>query len=138
ITSATLAQNSAVEAAAKKFVPGVTWKVGSVVAADFTCHGRKESAILGLTESNIVIAVFVNGTDSRPEILRYSAQARDPKTAKLSLEGSDYDPKAVIGEELEGFKRSKTCKGLNLSDGKIDSAHIYWNHLKNHFEAWSL
>jgi hypothetical protein len=70
--------------------------------------------------------------------LRYSAKARDPKTAELTVEGLDYDPNQDIGYELEGFQRSKSCKGLNLADGLTDSAHIYWNLKAHRFDDWTL
>lgn len=129
-------QASPVNVAASRFVPNVTWRTESVLTADFSCRGRKEQAILGSTVEEIVIAVFVNGTNERPKLLRYSATARDARTAKLTLESLDYDPEEEAGGPLRGFQRSKTCKGLNLSDQKIDSAHIYWNHNANEFDDW--
>ncbi len=93
---------------------------------------------MGVSESEIVIAVFLNGLDTRPEVLRYSGKARNPKTAELKIEDLDYDPKEVIGSDLDGFRRSKACKGLNFSDGEKDSAHIYWNHKSHRFEDWTL
>ena len=107
-------------------------------SGNFTCQNRKEQAILGVGESEIVIAVFVNGLGARPEVLRYSGHARNPKTAELKIENLDYDPKDVIGSDLDGFSRSKTCNGLNLSDGEKDSAHIYWNYKSHRFEDWTL
>ena len=97
-----------------------------------------ESAILGVSESEIVIAVFVNGLGASPEILRYSGKARDTNAAELKTEQLDYDPKEVIGFELDGFRRSKSCAGLNLSDGRTDSTHIYWNHNAHRFDDWTL
>jgi hypothetical protein len=139
IMHSSLAQNSvSVEKAAMKFISGMDWQRRSVVSGNFSCHGRKEQAILGVTASEIVIAVFVNGLDMRPEVLRYSGKARNPKTAELKIEDLDYDPKEMIGSDLDGFKRSKSCKGLNLSDGETDSAHIYWNHKLQRFEDWTL
>lgn len=108
------------------------------MSGDFTCRGRKQQAILGTNAAEIVIAVFVNGISARPEVLRYSAKARNAKTAELKVEALDFDPKADIGYELPGFRRSKSCKGLNLSDGLTDSAHIYWNRESNRFEDWTL
>jgi hypothetical protein len=90
---------------------------------------------LGVNASEIVIAVFANGLKARPEILRYSAKAR---RAELTVEDLDYDPKQDIGYELDGFQRSKSCKGLNLGDGFTDSAHIYWNRKSHRFEDWTL
>jgi hypothetical protein len=139
ITHVPLAQDSAsVEKAATKYVPGVAWQRRSIVSGNFSCHGRAEQAILGVSSSEIVIAVFVKGLDSRPEVLRYSGKARNPKTAELKIEDLDYDPKEMIGSDLDGFRRSKSCKGLNLSDGDTDSAHIYWNHKSQQFEDWTL
>jgi hypothetical protein len=128
------AQPSSVAAAAARYFPDVKWQRASVVAADFTCRGREEQAILGTSPSKIVIAVFLNGTTARPEILRYSAKVRHAATAVLAVEDQDYDPKEEIGSDLPGFKRSRTCKGLNLSGGEIDSAHIFWNHEARRFD----
>jgi len=127
-----------ITAAASKFVPGVTWRSQSVLTADFTCRGRREQAILGVTPKDIVIAVFVNGAAAPPEVLRYSAAVRDAKEVKLTIESLNYDPKEDpdIGD-LPGFRRSRTCKGLNLSDDNIDSAHIYWNHDARRFSDWT-
>jgi hypothetical protein len=129
---------ASIEKAATKYVARVSWRRESIVSGNFTCQGRKEQAILGVTESEIVIAVFVKGLDKRPEVLRYSGKARNPKTAELKIEDLDYDPKEMIGSDLEGFQRSKSCKGLNLWDGRGDSAHIYWDHKSHRFEDWTL
>jgi hypothetical protein len=139
LTRLVLAQSPvAAEKAASKFVPGVTWRPRSVVSGNFTCRGRKEQAILGVSTSEIVIAVFINRITAPPEVLRYSAKARNPKTAELTVEDLDYDPKQDIGCEPEGFQLSKSCKGLNLGDGLTDSAHIYWNRKAHRFEDWTL
>ena len=138
VTHTSLAQDSTpVEKAATKYIAGVAWQRPSVVSGNFSCHGRKEQAILGVSASEIVVAVFVNGLGSRPDLLRYSGNARNPKTAELKIEDLDYDPKEEIGSELDGFRRSKSCKGLNLSDGETDSAHIYWNHKSQRFADWT-
>jgi len=107
-----------------------------VITADVTCRGKLEQAILGSSSSEIVVAVFLNGTSQRPEILRYSAQMRNVGTAELKVEDQNYDPKEEMGTDLAGFRRSRTCKGLNLSDGRVDSAHIYWNHEARRFDDW--
>jgi hypothetical protein len=132
------AQPSTVPSAATKFLPDVAWRPKSVLAGDFSCHGRTEHAILGVTAKEIVIAIFLNGLAKKPEVLRYSAEARDPSRAKLTIEDLDYDPKEPLGQDLPGFRRSRTCKGLNLSDGLIDSAHIFWNHDTKQFDDWVL
>jgi len=45
----------------------------------------------------------------------------------MTLESLDSAPDGDTGP-LPGFRRSRTCKGLNLTDDMIDSVHIYWNH----------
>ncbi len=129
------AQATPLTTAASKFVPNVTWLPKSALAADFSCLGRAEQAILGVTPKGIVIAVFLNGTDQRPEVMRYSAAARDASQVRLTLESLDHAPDEDPGP-LPGFRRSSTCKGLNLSDGKVDSAHIYWNRDTKRFVDW--
>lgn len=128
-------QAPSLAAAASRFVPWVRWRPASGVTADFRCLGRKEQAILGVTDTEIVIAIFLKGTKNAPLLLRYSAAARDASQAKLTLESMDYSPDQEIGP-LPGFRRSRTCKGLNLADDKIDSAHIYWNHDARRFDDW--
>jgi hypothetical protein len=133
---AACSQSPSVTSAAAEYVPGVRWQPNSVVNEDLSCRGAKEQAILGANSTEIVIAVFLHGLNQRPEVLRYSAEIRDAATAALTVEDQDYDPKDEVGADLPGFKRSQTCKGLNVSDGKIDSAHIYWNHDAQRFEDW--
>jgi hypothetical protein len=126
------------EKAAAKYVAKVIWRRDSALAGNFTCAGRAEQAILGVNKTEIVIAVFVHGLNKEPEVLRYSAERRNPRIAKLTIESLDYDPKETIGYDPEGFKRSGSCKGLNLSDGETDSAHIYWNEKLHRFSDWTL
>lgn len=123
--------------AAHKYFPMATWQERSIIGGDFTCSGKKEWAVLGTTPSEILVAVFVNGPSVKPEILHYSRSVRNGSTAVLSAEDMDYDPQRDVGYALPGFQRSKTCKGLNLSDGEVDSAHIYWNRKARRFADWS-
>lgn len=131
-TDTTLIKN-----AAHRYFPMATWRERSIITADFTCSGRREWAVLGTTPSEILIAIFVNGPNEKPRILHYSRSVRNASTAVLRLEDMDYDPQEDPGYALPGFERAKTCKGLNLSDGEVDSAHIYWNHKAKRFDAWT-
>ena len=128
-------QRIAIVSAANKYIPGVTWHSESVISGDFTCRGRIEQAILGITAQEIVIVVFINGLENRPEILR--DKVHTPADAELTIENLDYDPNEQAGVELEGFLRSKECKGLNIADNHVDSFHVYWNHKDSQFDWWS-
>jgi hypothetical protein len=128
-----------VASAAKRFYPNAQWQPSSVVTGNFTCRGQKEHAVLGTSPSEIVVAVFVRGLNSKPELLQYSTSARSPNSAILTVEDLDFDAKEFqeqIGPLPEGLKPSKSCVGLNMSDQMIDSAHIYWNRKARRFEDW--
>jgi hypothetical protein len=135
IDDANAEQRIATVSAANKYVPGVTWHSESVISGDFTCRGLKEQAILGITAQEIVVVVFINGLQNKPEILR--DKVHTPADAELTTEDLDYDPMEQVGVELEGFLRSKICKGLNIADNHVDSFHVYWNHKDSQFDWWS-
>jgi len=125
----------AIVSAANKYLPGITWHSESFIIGDFTCRGHNEQAILGITQQEIIVAVFIDGLDTKPEILH--DKIHFPADAQLEMEGIDYDPQDEIGTALEGFDRSKVCKGLNIADGHTDSFHVYWNHKAHEFNWWS-
>jgi hypothetical protein len=137
LCQAAAADTTAIVEYAGKFVPGFTWQRRSVLIGNFDCSGRRQQAILGTNKTTIAILIFLDGTKSKPEILRYSGKARNPTSAILTRESLDFDPKLETGSDLPGFRRSKTCTGLNLSDGGTDSAHIYWNIKLHEFSDWS-
>ena len=130
-STATLVRN-----AAEHFYPEARWRESSAIRGNFTCSGQRQWAILGATASEILVAVFIRGTTKQPEILRYAGSQRSSANSVLAIESLDYDPKIEIGSDLPGFVRSRSCQGLNLSDGQIDSAHIYWNRIRKQFADW--
>jgi len=135
------AQSQAPAAVAARYEGGLEWKPESAIRGDFTCRGQAEHAVLGIGGGQIVVAIFTEGLDQRPTLLRFPATMRDPATSTLTVESLDIDLDRLgseIGVRPDGLRPSKTCKGLNLSDGKVDSAHIYWNHETGRFAAWSL
>ena len=141
LSVACFASESSSIAAAQRHLPSVNWKTPSVVSGDFTCRGKTEYALLGTTERDIVVAVFTNGFEKSPKVLRYSAKARDPSSAVLTIEDLDFDKKQFqkdIGYLPRGLVPSKTCKGLNMSDERVDSAHIYWSRNDKRFLDWVL
>lgn len=128
-----------VASAAKKAYPKADWQAQSVIYGNFSCRGRNEIAILGTSKTEIVVAVFLNGLERKPEILRYSAKARAAESAVLTTEPLDFkveDFEKEVGPLPEGLHPSKTCLGLNMSDQRIDSAHIYWNRKARRFDDW--
>jgi len=135
------AESTSLLKAAKKFVPGVAWRSSSAVTGDFTCNGRTTHAILGSRENEMFVAIFVRGLSRRPQVLSYAGGPRDPEKSSLSVEDLDFDPvqfEKDVGYIPKGLIPSKTCKGINLSDGLVDSAHIYYERKTKKFWDWSL
>jgi hypothetical protein len=137
VASAVLAaQGDDVATAAKVHYPRATWQPKSLLVGDFSCSGKQEFAILGTSTEHIVVAVFTAGLSVKPQVLEYSAKARVAKWAVLTKESRDFKPgelEADLGYLPEGLTPSKTCSGLNLSDGEVDSAHIYWDTKSKRF-----
>jgi len=131
LSQAATTQDSVIKAATR-YVHGVTWHADSVINADFTCRGRKQTAIVGENPAAVVVAVFLNGLDHRPEVLRLTF-FRGP--ASLEAEDLDDDPKD-FDYPRPGFQRSKICKGFSVNDGATDRAHFYWNHESARFDYW--
>jgi hypothetical protein len=125
-----------VASAASRFAPRVMWQDKSVITAEFTCDGRHAQAILGTTATQIVVAVFVNGLDQKPEVLEYSTQMRSPATARMTAESLDYKSKSPETPDLRKFHFPSTCRGLRLDDGRAAAAHIFWNPELKAFADW--
>ena len=119
----------------------VTWQRKSILAGDFTCHGKREFAVLGTKAKEIVVAVIRPPSRKPIDVLRYSGVARSPESAILTIEPLDFNLEELeqhVGYVPDGLEPSKTCQGLNMTDQMIDSAHIYWHRKKRRFESWSL
>lgn len=125
------------------FADEVIWKEASSVSADINCDGIPDTAKLGFLDNYVRLLVTIN-PDGPSQFIDFglgmpSQQdapcGRDPV---LTIEYMDYDLVEIFGENPEGFKRSKTCKGLNINAGECDSMHIFWNHETNHINWWRL
>lgn len=121
--------------------PGVAWTAGSQLTADFDCDGREDHAFLGHHDGRIYVGL-VRAASANAEILHFAV---DPdvqaaicgEPAELSVESLDYDPTEAVGP-IEGFMRSRTCRGLRLSGGECDSVHLFWNYKTRELNWWRL
>jgi hypothetical protein len=121
--------------------PDIRWDAKSGLIADFDCDGSPDAAFLGRTEGKAFVGL-VRAASAQPEILEFgvggpaqSALCDGP--GKLALESLDYDPAEEVGK-IDGFVRSRRCKGLVLSGGGCDAIHLFWNHKTNRLEWWRL
>jgi hypothetical protein len=120
------------------------WPTDSTVVGDIDCDGLQDTAMVGHRDKDIRVGI-VFGATRPPDIttIPVAPAAQDAlPTTKVSLrvESIDYDPAKNDGGELrlEGFQQSKSCIGLNLSDGNTDSMHMYWNHVAKRLDWWRL
>jgi hypothetical protein len=140
LASAASVASPAVKAAAARFMEGVQWQEQSVLTADFSCSGKPQSAILGIAKNEIVVAVFTQDLGRAPEVLRFSSDERRPGEAKIRIDDSALSREEITtlaGTAPPGYRPSKTCKGVRLSDDASDAAHIYWDHDARRFDSWS-
>ena len=133
--AATPAINTTVLDAAARWIIDVQWRENSVLTAEFSCFGLQQHAILGTTGDEIVVAMFDGGLKQAPELLRFAAEGRQAATATISLETIDAEMVKAAGAP-PGMRPSASCRGLRLSDGGDDAAHIYWDHQAEHFDSW--
>jgi len=131
---------AAVHAAALKFAGGIAWRADTVIAADFTCTGKVQQAILGVLPDEILVAIFTQGLDQKPETLRFDAGERNVVASKIRVDDLSLtadDIAGVSGTAPVGYRPSATCHGVRLSDDTSEAAHIYWDHDHQHFDSWA-
>lgn len=132
--------NPAVKAAAERFIGGIQWQAQSVLTADFSCAGKRQNAILGTSDKEIVVALFTQGLARPPEVLRFAGEGRKPGAAKIRLDDITLTPdevRTLAGALPPGYRPSASCKGVRLSDDASDAAHIYWDHEARRFDSWT-
>ena len=125
------------------YAEGIKWDESSIVKADIDCDGLLDEAKLGYIENRVRLAVTF-GAKRAAQTIEFGLGESGYQSslcgtiAVLKVEDMDYDLKEIFSENPEGFKQSKTRKGLNVSAGDCDSMHIFWNHKTNHINWWRL
>lgn len=111
--------------------------------ADVDCDGVEDTARMEYVVDRVRVTVTLAATkiSQSLEFGLGDSMAQDSlcgTEATLEIEGMDYDLIEAFGENPEGFRQSKTCKGLRLMGGECDSMHIFWNHDAQHIDWWRL
>ena len=115
----------------------------AAVKADIDCDGAEDTAQMEYVENRVRVTVTFAATKTSQSLEfglgdSMAQESLCGTEATLEIEDTDYDLIEAFGENPEGFRQSKTCKGLNLSDGECDSMHIFWNHDARHIDWWRL
>ena len=133
-------QGAVVQAAAERFTGRLLWRASTLLTGDFNCTGKVQYAMLGTSTKEIAVAIFANGLDQSPALLRFEAQGLSIIESKIRLD--DYTLSAeeiagLTGETPVGYRPSNNCHGVRLSDDRSDAAHIYWDYDNQRFDSWS-
>jgi hypothetical protein len=115
----------------------------AAVKADVDCDGAEDAAQMEYVDKRVRVTVTLAATKASQSLEfglgNSGAQESLCGTeARLEIEDMDYDLVEAFGENPQGFRESKTCKGLRLADEKCDSMHIFWNHDTRHIDWWRL
>ena len=146
VVSASAPQASPV-ATSRQTVAPVAADVGkaqpAVIKADIDCDGVEDTAQMDYVEDRVRVTVTFAATKASQslEFGLGNSGAQESlcgTAATLEIEDMDYDLIEAFGENPEGFRQSKTCKGLSLTDDECDSMHIFWNHETKHIDWWRL
>ena len=124
----------------------IKWDTTSIVTADINFDKKQDYAILGYKDKLLCLMVIFGDLTIKSKFQTSflgigESSFQDHicgETAKLTLESLDTEPSQEIGYIPEGFKCSKTSKGLNISDDDCDSFHYYWNHKIDALSYWRL
>jgi hypothetical protein len=115
----------------------------AAVAADIDCDGVEDTARMEYVEDRVRVTVTLAATKTSQSLDfglgdSMAQESLCGTVATLEIEDMDYDLVEALGENPEGFRQSKTCKGLRLADENCDSMHMFWNHETKHIDWWRL
>jgi hypothetical protein len=121
---------------------------GNTIACDSALSKLDPDRTQGVDDFNVFsAAVAADRRRSFPaplpaalHMLRYSGTARRAASAVRATESLDFNIKELeksLGWLPDGLQPSKSCVGLNLTDKRINSAHIYWHRKHRRFTSWS-
>lgn len=118
----------------------VVWERQSLLVGDVDCDGVPDSVFVGRSASRVAVGV-IRAAVRAPEIVSFGVNGGavqddvGSNQAQLAFESLDYDPRDEVGA-IDGFQRSRVCRGLSLGDGDSDAMHIFWNHKSHHLDWW--
>ena len=124
------------------FVLPLIASAGNKIEGDIDCNGKNDIAEIFHKNKKVKVIVTLNGSKKTKEMefgLGDSISQSSLCGNKASLHADSLnDLSDMFGENLPGYKTSKTCIGLNLRGGECDSIHIFWNHKTNQLNWWRL
>jgi hypothetical protein len=124
----------------------VHWQTKQILVGDINCDGKQDYVIKGKKGNHVHVAVVLGPSPStdRTYVLDFltgtekyqdSLPEKDPKIRLMPL---DYDPREMIDGDLEGYRPSKSCMGIELGGLDVDPINLYWNHKKQSLDWWRL
>jgi hypothetical protein len=123
----------------------VAWTPSPTLEIDADCDGRNDEVFIGRDATRYYVAAVLapvtpNSTATYVSFL-LSGDSQDSfcgEPEPLEAESLDFDIIESLGEVPEGWSRSPTCKGLQLTAGECDRFHLYWNRTAKRLDWWRL
>ncbi len=114
--------------------------------ADINCDGKQDYIAIGKVNNRLYVAVAIGPLSDKSKVSSIniglgnegSQDSLGEKNPSMRIVPLDYDPKEATGFPVEGFKRSKTCKGVEIGGEETDEFNVYWNHKKSSLDWWRL
>ena len=117
--------------------PAVRWVKDSTLVADFDCDHLADTVVVGRRRAEIHLGL-ARAADPTPQILIFDVGRGKGAVcgvrARATIESMDFEPSEKGLGNLEGFRRSSTCKGVGLGDGECTPVHIFFSEKTQHLE----
>jgi hypothetical protein len=124
---------------------GLTWRYSQHL--DINCDGSLDEFFTAKDSTRAYVAVVLGpiSTAAKHSIiaLRLDRGSQDglcgpiesltPETLSTAKELLE-----MVGQEPEGYRYSRKCRGLSLGAGECDRFHLFWNHAEGILDWWRL
>lgn len=129
----------------KRHNPKIKWE-RMLGKADINCDGKQDYIAIGKAKNRLYVAVVIDPLNEKSKVSSIniglgnegSQDSLGETNPSVRIVPLDYDPKEATGLAAEGFKRSKSCKGVEIGGEETDEFNVYWNHKKGILDWWRL
>jgi hypothetical protein len=123
----------------RKARPDIQWK-NKFIIVDIDCNGNPDKVFYVQDAKSISIGLVMNGNTKTPIVdTLVVARGKQGSLCSLPVKVSKYSLDLDIEQAVisaPGFKRSRSCQSVQISDDQCDSFHLYWNHAMKSAQWW--
>jgi hypothetical protein len=117
--------------------PEVTWR-RHVIRGDFTGDGKRDVAVLGSTDTAVVVAVVVGPLGDGSELVSHSLPIGPEGVSPECVRAASLKAEPIVlpPDIDDGRKRPPTQKGLRIGKPPCTVVHFYWDPSSRWFVTW--